>query len=133
MTFIVNFDDVDTGLEVGSYIGIVKGVNKQVNEKNNQVLVSFTVQINGKDYCTKLYNTDGKAKFFLRQALENMGVEVNKGGFSFDDYPFKGLKAEFEMSSREFNGTTYKNLEPKAPLGQASPEELLSLDGEASF
>jgi hypothetical protein len=129
MSFTVNFDDVDSGLELGSYVGIVKGVNKQIDEKKNTVLISFSVQINGKEYRTKLYNTDGKGKFFLRTALENLGVEIGKGSFSFDDYPFKGIKAEFEMTAREYNGTTYKNLEPRAPMGRASEEELLDLEG----
>ena len=73
---VVDFGDLQAGLAEGSYVGIVKGLNYQTDERKDTMLVSFTASIDGRDHRTKLYAMEGKGKFFLYQALLNMGVDV---------------------------------------------------------
>jgi hypothetical protein len=129
----VDFSNVESGLEPGQYVGIVKGINYQTDEKKGVMLVSFSTVIDGTERRTKLYQMEGKGLFFLYQALQNMGVDVPKGPIDLDTLPIQGLKAEFELSEREYNGKKYRDLQPVKPLGKATDEELVSLQAGAPF
>jgi hypothetical protein len=117
---VVDFGGLETGLANGQYVGVVTGRNYTVDERNDQMLVSFEVNIDGKKHRTKLYQLEGKGVFYLYQALTNMGVDVPKGQVELDSIEVEGLKAEFEQSEKEVNGKKYKNLEPTKPLGKAT-------------
>jgi hypothetical protein len=130
----VDFGSIDGGLGLGSYVGIVKGINYQTDEKKGTMLASFSVIIDGTERRTKLYNLEGKGLFYLYQALLAMGVDVPKGKVELDSLPIEGLKAEFSNSEREStNGKTYRQLEPVKPLGKASDAERLQLTEKAPF
>jgi hypothetical protein len=126
----VNFANVEGGLEPGSYVGIVKGINYQTDEKKGTMLASFSVVIDGKERRSKLYQLDGKGLFFLYQALLNMGIDVPKGSIDLDELPIQGAKAEFEVKEREYNGKKYRDLEPVKSLGKATDEELINIKSE---
>src|SRR5258708_30340682 len=123
----VDFNGLEGNLGVGQYVGIVKGISYTIDENKGTALVSFKVDVNGKERRTKLYQTEGKGVFFLYEALTNLGIDVPKSKVELDDFNLTGIKAEFTVNEREWNGKKYFDLEPTRALGKATDAEMVSL------
>jgi hypothetical protein len=128
MTFLVGFEKSDgpKTLDKGNYIGIVTGIDKKLDK--DKKWITFKVNIDGEIYQSRRYYISSN-NFYLKQAFEQLGIKVPDGQVDLDTLELAGTKAEFTVKEREYNGKTYKDLEPVKAIGKISDSELLSLQG----
>ncbi len=129
--FEVDFSGTGSkSLDPGNYVGIVTGTEKYTSKESDKVSFAFKVNIDGKTYFTRRYFLGGKDNnFFLKQAYSRLGIELPKTKVDLDTIETFGIKAEFAVAEREYNGKKYSDMEPIKPIGKADDKELLKLEG----
>ena len=128
MKFTNDTDDFAV-LPDGEYVGTVLSLGKRA--KDDKVSVYFNVSINGETYKTRYMSMSDKAKGFITEAFRKIGDPIPKGwSGELEERSIRGLKVLFaQRDAKEYNGKTYKELVPVKPLGRATDEELLALEG----